>query len=151
MGFRRRGQSAAAVRGTAARTEHVLQWRRRMTSTRPVLVVEDNEDTREMVREILAIAGFSSVGAANGREGLDALKRHHPCLILLDLSMPVMNGWQFRARQLDLPEPDLAETPVIVMSALTECGEVARALGAAGALPKPVDFDRLVDTIRQLC
>ena len=104
-----------------------------------------------MVRQVLQIGGFSTVGAENGAEGLRALKVHHPCLILLDLSMPVMDGWHFREHQRRLQEPELAHTPVVVLSALSDCREHARALGALDAIPKPVDFDRLLDTVKQHC
>lgn len=104
-----------------------------------------------MLSTILDIGGFATVTAGNGLEGLRALKEHHPCLILLDLSMPVMDGWHFREEQLRLSDPELAETPVVVLSALTECREYASELGAADSIPKPVDFERLLEAVRQHC
>src|SRR5687767_14035009 len=59
---------------------------------RPVLVIEDHSDTRHMVEEFLTFSGIPVVGAQNGQEGLTALRQHSPCLILLDLTMPVMDG-----------------------------------------------------------
>lgn len=122
-----------------------------MTIARPVLVIEDHEDTRHMVQTALEFNGYSTVGAANGLRGLQELEQHRPCLILLDLSMPIMDGWTFRKEQLDLADKELASVPVIVLSALTDCQEHGRKLGAADVIPKPVDMDRMVRVVQQHC
>jgi CheY-like chemotaxis protein len=85
--------------------------------------------------------------AANGREALALLRgRERPQLILLDLSMPVMSGWEFcRHRQRD---PALASIPVVVFSADGDLGQTASSLGAAGYLQKPLEPEALVHTIR---
>ncbi len=84
-----------------------------------ILLIDDDPDTREQLAEILSEAGYLVATARNGLEGLEKLKTDcAPCVILLDLMMPVMNGWQFRAKQLS--EPKLARLPVIVLSATTE-------------------------------
>ena len=84
-----------------------------------ILLIDDDPDTREQLAEILREAGYLVATARNGLEGLEKLKTDYaPCVILLDLMMPVMNGWQFRAKQLS--EPELAQLPVIVLSAVTE-------------------------------
>jgi len=112
-----------------------------------VLIVEDDDDAREMMSELISGEGFSPQTAVNGRDALDQLAHGlRPHVILLDLMMPVMDGFQFRARQRE--DPDVADIPVLVLSA---AGERARHLDAAANLPKPVDFDRLIDTIRQYC
>ena len=116
-----------------------------------VLVIEDHEDTRHMVEEYLAMEGVSAVGAENGAKGLVALRQHRPCVVLLDLSMPVMDGWQFRNEQQRLDDAGLAGTPVIVLSALSDAAKHARALGADGVIPKPVDFDRMIAVVRRYC
>ena len=118
---------------------------------RPVLVVEDHEDTRHMVETFLRINGIPVVAADNGLTGLTALQQHRPCVVLLDLSMPVMDGWQFRAQQQRLPDDSLAGTPVVVLSALNDASRHARTLGAADLIPKPIDFDRLVTVVRGFC
>ena len=118
---------------------------------RPVLVVEDHEDTRHMVEAFLRINGIPVVGAENGLTGLAALQQHRPCVVLLDLSMPVMDGWRFREEQQRLPDDSLAGTPIVVLTALNDPGRHARTLGAADVIPKPIDFDRLVTVLKGFC
>ena len=112
-------------------------------AARPVLVVEDHADTRHMVEQYLQFQGFATVGAENGLAGLGALHEHRPSLVLLDLSMPVMDGWRFRQEQQRLSEQTLAQVPVVILSALNDCEEHAQRLGAIDVLPKPIDLDKL--------
>ena len=120
-------------------------------SARLVLVVEDHSDTRHMVEEYLSFHGIPAVSAENGLTGLAKLREHRPCVVLLDLSMPVMDGWRFRQEQQRLPDGELAGTPVIVLSALSDAHKHAKTLGAADCIPKPIDFDRMVDVVRTYC
>src|SRR5690606_25084816 len=102
-------------------------WGRVSPPTRPVLVVDDHTDSRLMMMELLEhVGGFRTLGAANGIEALRLLREQRPCVILLDLTMPHMNGWEFRERQQQLEDRDLAQVPVIIMSALPDCEEHAR-------------------------
>jgi DNA-binding response OmpR family regulator len=122
----------------------------RSASHCPVLIVEDDEDLREMMAQLLTLEGFETATAANGREALEYLHEHEagrPDIILLDLMMPVMDGWEFRRRQ--QADPTLAPVPVIILSAL----DYARAsnLEATAFLKKPLDFDRLVSLVRSHC
>lgn len=117
----------------------------------PVLVVDDDTDAREMMRTYLAFAGFECISAAHGGEGLDALRAYRPCLIVLDLNMPVMSGWEFRTRQKQLADRELADTPVLIVSALPDCIEQAKQLGAAEAICKPLDLDNLVRAVQYHC
>jgi CheY-like chemotaxis protein len=113
-----------------------------------VLIVEDDADLREMMAQLLAIEGYNAETVANGRAALDYLRKgDFPEVILLDLMMPVMDGWEFRRRQRE--DPQLAKVPVVVLSAL----DPARAadLGGAAVLKKPLDFDRLLELVRQYC
>ena len=113
-----------------------------------VFVVEDDVDTRDMMGRFLELEGFTVEVAANGKQALERLNAGvHPCVILLDLMMPVMNGWEFRA--VLQADPQLSRVPVIVISALTE--DMARRLGAADYLPKPVDLDRLLEAVCEHC
>jgi CheY-like chemotaxis protein len=107
-----------------------------------VMVVEDDALIREIVVQILAAEGFTSIVARNGAEALHRLRdgRVHPALILLDLMMPVMNGWEFRAEQ--LKDPALAGIPVVVMSA--SGGDDVPAEAHVG---KPFEIDVLLDTV----
>ena len=69
-----------------------------------VLIVEDDEDVREFMDILLSSSGYQTATARNGAEALEAVRQTHPCLVLLDLMMPVMDGWTFRDRQLADPE-----------------------------------------------
>lgn len=117
----------------------------------PVLVVEDDADTRMMLQTCLELSGIPCVVAADGRQGLVALQRHHPCVVLLDLTMPVMTGWEFRAEQQKLSDRALASIPIIVVTAWANAKEHAAAMGADGLLTKPVDVDRMVAIAREYC
>jgi CheY-like chemotaxis protein len=113
----------------------------------PVLIVEDDADLREMMAQLLAVEGFRTETVANGREALDYLSQgQFPEVILLDLMMPVMDGWEFRRQQRG--NPQLASLPVVVLSAL-DAPRVAE-MGTA-FLKKPLDFDRLVEMVRRYC
>jgi CheY-like chemotaxis protein len=112
---------------------------------RTVMVVEDDALIRELVIQALACEGFTPVGASNGDEALRYLRqdRAPPALILLDLMMPVMNGWQFRAEQLE--DPALAGIPVIVMSALDDAD-----ISADAVVGKPFVIEALLDIVSRL-
>jgi CheY-like chemotaxis protein len=112
-------------------------------------VVEDDREQRETLCAMLDLEGFDQAEAANGREALDYLNEFRaPCLILLDLEMPVMNGWVFRARQ--LADERLARIPVVVVTANDE-GLDRRFPGVAGFLWKPLDFEKLAVVLHRLC
>ena len=110
-----------------------------------VMVVEDDDCVRELVIEILGGGGFTAVGVGNGEEALQHLRRErpHPALILLDLMMPVMDGWQFRMEQ--LKDPSLARIPVVVMSA-SDGGAVP----AEGHVGKPFEIEALLRLVSRL-
>jgi len=114
----------------------------------PVLIVEDDHDLREMMAQLLTLEGFRAATVANGREALEYLHTMaRPEVILLDLMMPVMDGWEFRSRL--KADPDLAGVPVIVLSALDQTR--AAMVDAEAYLKKPLDFDRLLELVRALC
>ena len=114
----------------------------------PVLVIDDEPDIREVLVTVLASEGHHAVVAADGREALRLLREGlRPCLILLDLMMPVMNGWEFRVQQRD--DPDLAAIPTVVVSAAGM--DAIRAVRADAILPKPIDVDRLLEILRGYC
>jgi CheY-like chemotaxis protein len=113
-----------------------------------ILVVEDNDDVREMMALTLELEGHKVATAVNGLDALDKLHQGtKPCVILLDLMMPVMNGWEFR-RALQR-EPELRDVPVVVVSAAT--GEMMRRTDAAAYLPKPLDMDELLHVVGDVC
>ena len=114
----------------------------------PVLIVEDDADLREMMAQLLTLEGFDAATVSNGREALEYLhEASTPNVILLDLMMPVMDGWEFRRRQ--QADPALAPVPVIVLSALDQAR--ASNLKAEAFLKKPLDFDRLLSLVRAYC
>jgi CheY-like chemotaxis protein len=114
-----------------------------------ILVVEDDPDTRDMLERFLELEGFDVRTAANGLIALEALQTDNAhCVILLDLMMPVMNGWQFRQAQAS--DPRLAGIPVVVVTAAGSREDIP-AIEADGWVSKPVDFDRLLATIEPLC
>ena len=111
--------------------------------TDPVLVVEDTDDSREVMGTLLEMEGYRVAYATDGRDALDKLETGlKPCLILLDLFMPVKNGWEFRAVQRS--DPRLADLPVAVLSGDNEVAQVAAQLGAAGYLSKPISLEALL-------
>lgn len=112
-----------------------------------ILVVEDNDDVREMMAVTLELEGHTVDTAVNGRDALEKLRTgKKPALILLDLMMPVMNGWELRRALQE--DPELRMVPVVVVSAAT--GEIVKKTAADAFLPKPVDMDRLLDVVGDL-
>jgi CheY-like chemotaxis protein len=113
-----------------------------------VLVVEDDLDTREMIGRFLELEGFAVQFAANGRQALERLFEGLPaCVILLDLMMPIMDGWEFRQRQIRAAE--LAQIPVIVVSAVGI--DRIRQIHADDYLSKPIDLDELLQRVSRYC
>ena len=115
-----------------------------------VLLIDDDPDIRDSLSDLLTDEGYPVATACNGLEGLKKLKTDcTPCVILLDLMMPVMDGWQFRARQLS--EPELAQLPVIILSAVTEIRRHAAEMKAADFLVKPFTLDRILSAVQRYC
>jgi CheY-like chemotaxis protein len=116
----------------------------------PVLIVEDDADLREMMAQLLTLEGYQIETVANGREALEYLSdAPRPDVILLDLMMPIMDGWEFRKRQQN--DPALADVPVIVLTALDQAQARASDLNGVDFLKKPLDFDRLLELVRRRC
>jgi len=125
-------------------SEGVRHNRFHMAST--VLVIEDDPDAREAITEILRGDGHQAVGAANGREALDTLHSgFRPGLIILDMLMPGMDGWQFRRAQ--CADETLAKIPVVVVSGVRATRNSALRGGAVAFLSKPVAPDALLSTV----
>jgi CheY-like chemotaxis protein len=116
-----------------------------------VLVVEDDSDIRQALLEVLQDHAYEAVSAGNGQEALERLHgaATTPCLILLDMMMPVMDGWAFRAAQAS--DPDLRSIPVVVLTAHASAPRVAKDMDAAGFLRKPVKLDTLLATVQKFC
>ncbi len=116
-----------------------------------ILVVDDDAGIREALTDILEDEGYVVSSAPDGLAALEMLRSQHqrPKLVLLDLMMPRMNGWQFRAEQRE--DPDLAAIPVVVISAGGNAREQSQVLGAAEYLPKPIEVDQLVGIVERYC
>jgi CheY-like chemotaxis protein len=115
-----------------------------------ILIVEDDAATRDALTMVLTDEGYSVRAAANGREAIDLLRGGAaPDLIILDLMMPVMDGWQFRSEQ--QRHPDLTRIPVVVLSADGTVRDKAASLGAVGCLQKPIEVDDLLHEIERCC
>ena len=109
-----------------------------------VLVVDDDEQIRETLSELVEMLGCSVVTAANGREALAVLAKWRPCLIILDLRMPVMNGQELLKEMKQ--EPSLAALPVLISTSAPDQAPIGLPV-----LPKPIDIDRLVGWLSQTC
>ncbi|NMO19529.1 response regulator [Pyxidicoccus fallax] len=115
------------------------------------MVVEDDAEIREALLEILEENGCDAVGAVNGERALAYLRSTDslPCLILLDLMMPIMDGHAFREAQLQ--DPVLSRIPVVVVSAYRDVQTNAEKLNAATFIRKPPRIEELVSAIEQHC
>src|SRR5574337_446506 len=121
-----------------------------MSHERPILIVEDDADVRESMRLLLELEGFAAETACDGQEALDKLRcGMNPCLILLDLMMPRMDGFQFvnEKRQ----DPTISSIPVLVYSGHYDATANAAKLGAEGYVQKPVEPGAFLRLIRLTC
>lgn len=119
--------------------------------TSHVLIVDDDQGVRSLLVDIVEDEGYIPVPVANGRDALAQLTSGspRPSLILLDLNMPVMSGWEFRAAQQS--DPAIADIPVVVLSADRSVLQGAVTINAVDYLPKPIDFDRLLALLQRFC
>ena len=114
-------------------------------SGRRVLVVDDDPDIRALLVAALSDDGYEAKSAENGRDALDVLDRFPADVIVLDLMMPVMDGWTFAERM-----KEKWAIPIVVLSAATEVRKHADRLGAADVIPKPFDLDTLLPCIARV-
>jgi CheY-like chemotaxis protein len=110
-----------------------------------VLLVEDDKDIREAVSAVLESEGYTVLTAGNGKEALAILDRGQPCVVLLDLMMPVMSGWDFMDEV--KKNKRLEDIPVVVVSAYSE----RRAEGVRRVLKKPLDVNQLLAAVAEYC
>jgi CheY-like chemotaxis protein len=108
-----------------------------------VLVVDDAPDIRATVADILGWEGYAVETAADGAQALDAVERLAPAVVLLDVRMPVLDGWGFAAA---LRNRGLA-VPILVMTAAPSARRWAAEIDADGYVPKPFDLDRLLAAV----
>lgn len=112
----------------------------------PILVVDDDIAIQDTLREILESEDYPVAVASNGAEALRVLERVRPSLVLLDMRMPVLDGWGF-ARELARRD---FRAPVLVMTAAQDARRWAAEIGADGYLAKPFSLTDLLDTVERL-
>ena len=115
-----------------------------------ILIVDDDSDVRRALTELLEDEGYAVAGAANGRAALEMIRGGiRPSIILLDLMMPGMNGWDFRSAQ--LRDPELSAVPVVVVTASGFNQDAIRTeLGSIELVSKPIQPTKLLDLIERL-
>lgn len=125
-----------------------------MSPARPhVLLVEDDTDTREVLRLLLETDGMEVTSAQDGLDALERIEEIHrrdpltPCAIVLDYMMPRFSGAQFRASQ--LANPDISDVPVVVVSAVSDLEARAQSMRPFAVLQKPIDPDQFTSVVRQ--
>jgi CheY-like chemotaxis protein len=114
--------------------------------SQPILVIDDDPSIRDVVAAALDDEGYTVLSAANGAEALEVLEQIVPVLVLLDMRMPVMDGWSFarvlRERGIRLP--------VIVMTAAQDARQWAEEVGASAYVAKPFDLGELLDVVARV-
>jgi CheY-like chemotaxis protein len=114
-----------------------------------ILVVEDDQDIRESIAEFLSMENYHVITASNGRDALDKLQSiRKPCLILLDLMMPVMSGQEFLKVRTD--NVAIAAVPVVIVSAIADHSNVPKEL-VKGFVKKPINLDLLLKLVKTYC
>ena len=113
-----------------------------------VLVVDDDADARTLLELALSAEGLSVRSAVNGADALRVARRWRPDVILLDLAMPVMDGYAFRAAQ--LLDPLLAAIPVICVSGRYDAEQASSELQLSGCLPKPFCLTDVIRRVHEL-
>ena len=119
-----------------------------------ILVIEDDEPIREALKDLLTQEGYQVVTAVNGKDGIEVLNTiSKPCLILLDLFMPVMSGIQFLEALRQDQEHVVASLPIVAISASPPDGEAAKAVKpfVRGFVKKPVDLEMLFSVAEKYC
>ena len=116
-------------------------------SEKTILIIDDEEDLRDTLKLSLELEGYRCYTAANGREGLEALERiPPPHVILLDLMMPVLNGWQFMDELRG--HPSFGQIPVVVVTAFIK---LTGAIRASDIIRKPIEMDTLLGVLKKHC
>ena len=110
-----------------------------------ILVAEDDDDNRDILRTLLSLRGFDVLEAADGEQAVELARAARPDLILMDLKMPVMNGLAAARAIRQRPEPHLRGVPIVALSAYhpSQHGAVASAAGCDDYVLKPIDYGRL--------
>ena len=113
-----------------------------------VLIVEDDDDVREFMQLLVSSYGYETMTAGDGQEALVKMRERPPCMVLLDLQMPRMDGWEFRERQVQ--DVALRNIPVVCVTAFFDPEQVTRTLGLR-CISKPADFPTLISAVEASC
>ncbi|MGH8012820.1 MAG: response regulator [Candidatus Binataceae bacterium] len=135
----------AAIRRSLSKRKKALRRVNLVLEKNTILVVDDDEDCREALVFLLSSEGYRVISASDGREALECLHRSPAALIILDLMMPVMDGWEFRRRQKD--DPQLKSVPVVVLTAAWN----PYTIDAQAIIRKPIDVEALIAAVKQNC
>jgi len=117
--------------------------------SRYILVVEDQEDNRQILRDLLGAVDYEMIEAENGEEALAAVATRRPDLILMDVQLPILDGYEATRRI--KADPSLRDIPVIAVTSYALAGEEekAREAGCDGYVPKPYSLRALLAKIRE--
>jgi two-component system cell cycle response regulator DivK len=118
--------------------------------SKTILVVEDTEDNRQILRDLLGSAGYTLIEAVDGVEGVAMATEHKPDLILMDIQMPVMDGHEATRRI--KANPELRSIPVVAVTSYALSGdeEKARAAGCDGYIAKPFSPRKMLAMVREI-
>lgn len=119
-----------------------------MDSPPTILVVDDDADLRDLMTLLLEDAGYRVLTARDGREALDQVSREVPAVVLLDMKMPVMDGWQFAST---FRREHGQGVPLVVITAAEDARRTASEVGADGYLGKPFDLDQVLELVERHC
>ena len=119
------------------------------TGSDPILIVDDHDDTRNLLVELLTFDGFAVIAAASGEEALNVVREQRPCIVLLDLGLPDIAGLELVLRL--RAEPNSATAPIYALSGFTNLRSAALAAGIDGFLVKPVRGRELRAIVEQHC
>lgn len=120
-----------------------------MTQQPLVLIVDDNEQNLKLARDVLRAAGFRTLAATTGTQGIALATEELPAVVLLDLRLPDMDGAEVARALRD--DARTASIPVVALSALQPDGEWLQETGFAGSLEKPIDVRAFPDQVRRYC
>jgi CheY-like chemotaxis protein len=115
-------------------------------ANKPILIVDDDQAIRDLVADALQDEGYLVATAANGAEAIEAVEENRPALVLLDMRMPVLDGWGFA----EVMRERGVELPIVVMTAAENAQHWCDEIGGEGCLPKPFDLDQLFSTVARL-
>jgi two-component system cell cycle response regulator DivK len=122
-----------------------------MTTAKPnrILIAEDLDENRIALKLMLKLAGFEPLEARDGEQAIEVVRRERPDLVLMDISLPIIDGLQ-ATRELRA-DPELRQLPIIIVSAYDnpETREEARASGSTDYISKPIEFDQLKGMIER--